>query len=262
MAAVAGADGPRARRAGRAGGGVHRAAVASGARRPNCWVRCSPTGRSTTWRRWAWRWSLYLAIEARARRDYRPPRSASRAMFTTWCLISGVLLIVIGLSDTWRQNLPFSTSAIYLVAGYLLGPEVSGLMSLQLGSDAVLLERMTEVAVLISLFAVGLRLRVNLSRSAVARAAAAGHAGHGADRGRHVGLRPGARPGLGCGDAAGRGAGADRSGAGLGRAGRARAGPRPPALQPHGRGRPERRRRLPLRDAGARPAGPAHAGAA
>jgi NhaP-type Na+/H+ or K+/H+ antiporter len=84
-------------------------------------------------------------------------------MFTTWCLIAGLLLIVIGLSDTWRQNLPFSTSAIYLVAGYLLGPEMSGLLSLHLGSDAVLLERMSEVAVLISLFAVGLRLRVNLS---------------------------------------------------------------------------------------------------
>ena len=49
------------------------------------------------------------------------------------------------------------------MAGYLLGPEVSGLMRLQLGDDAVLLERMTEVAVLISLFAVGLRLRVSLS---------------------------------------------------------------------------------------------------
>jgi len=84
-------------------------------------------------------------------------------MFATWCLICGLLLIAVGLSDTWRQNLPFSTSAIYLAAGYLLGPEVSGLMRLQLAHDAVLLERLCEVAVLISLFAVGLRLRVSLS---------------------------------------------------------------------------------------------------
>jgi NhaP-type Na+/H+ or K+/H+ antiporter len=84
-------------------------------------------------------------------------------MFATWCLICGLLLIAVGLSDTWRQNLPFSTSAIYLAAGYLLGPEVSGWLRLQLLHDAALLERLSEVAVLISLFAVGLRLRVDLS---------------------------------------------------------------------------------------------------
>jgi NhaP-type Na+/H+ or K+/H+ antiporter len=84
-------------------------------------------------------------------------------MFTVWCLISGVLLILIGLSDTWRQNLPVSTSAIYLVAGVLLGPNGFGLLELDLANDAAVLEHMTEVAVLISLFAVGLRLRGSLS---------------------------------------------------------------------------------------------------
>jgi NhaP-type Na+/H+ or K+/H+ antiporter len=84
-------------------------------------------------------------------------------MFATWYLICGLLLIAVGLSDTWRQNLPFSTAAIYLVAGYLLGPEMFALISLQLVADAVVLERLTEVAVLISLFAVGLRLRSSLS---------------------------------------------------------------------------------------------------
>lgn len=79
--------------------------------------------------------------------------------FVVWCVIVGVLLIVIGLTDTWRQELPVCASAIYLFAGYLLGPEVSGLLALTLGTDAVLMERLTEAAVLISLFAVGLRLR-------------------------------------------------------------------------------------------------------
>lgn len=79
--------------------------------------------------------------------------------FIVWCVIVGVLLIVIGLTDTWRQELPVCASAIYLFAGYLLGPEVSGLLNLRLGTDAVLMERLTEAAVLISLFAVGLRLR-------------------------------------------------------------------------------------------------------
>lgn len=84
-------------------------------------------------------------------------------MFITWCLIVGVLLIVVGLTDTLRRELPVSTSAIYVLAGYLLGPEAFGLLDLRLARDAVLLERLSEAAVLVSLFAVGLRLRAPLT---------------------------------------------------------------------------------------------------
>lgn len=84
-------------------------------------------------------------------------------MFAIWCLIIGVLLILIGLTDSLRQRLPVSASALYLVAGYLLGPQMLGFMQLTLSTDASMFERLTEAAVLISLFAVGLRLRVALS---------------------------------------------------------------------------------------------------
>lgn len=84
-------------------------------------------------------------------------------MFTTWSLVGGLLLIAIGLSDTWRQQLPVSSSALYLLAGALVGPQAFGLIRLELQADAVLLEHLAEVAVLISLFAVGLRLRVRLA---------------------------------------------------------------------------------------------------
>jgi len=84
-------------------------------------------------------------------------------MFITWCLIVGALLIVIGLTDTLRRELPVSTSAIYVLAGYLLGPEAFGLLDLRLARDALLLERLSEAAVLVSLFAVGLRLRAPLT---------------------------------------------------------------------------------------------------
>jgi NhaP-type Na+/H+ or K+/H+ antiporter len=80
--------------------------------------------------------------------------------FTLWCLLCGALLIAVGLSDTWRQNLPFSTSAIYLLAGWLLGPEALGLLTLRLDADARWIEHLAEAAVLVSLFAVGLRLHV------------------------------------------------------------------------------------------------------
>jgi NhaP-type Na+/H+ or K+/H+ antiporter len=82
---------------------------------------------------------------------------------TGWFLIVGLLLIFIGLTDTWRRELPISAAALYLIAGHLLGPEVAGFIDLGLERDAALLEHLTEVAVLISLFAVGLRLRAPLN---------------------------------------------------------------------------------------------------
>jgi sodium/hydrogen antiporter len=83
-------------------------------------------------------------------------------MATRWFLIVGLLLITIGLTDTWRRQLPVATAAIYLLAGHLLGPEVAGFIDLDLVRDAAFLERLTEAAVMISLFAVGLRLRAPL----------------------------------------------------------------------------------------------------
>ncbi|MGM9486326.1 cation:proton antiporter [Ideonella sp. YS5] len=83
-------------------------------------------------------------------------------MATGWYLIVGLLLILIGLTDTWRRELPVSAAALYLIAGHLLGPEVAGFIDLSLDRDAALLEHLTESAVLISLFAVGLKLRAPL----------------------------------------------------------------------------------------------------
>ncbi len=84
-------------------------------------------------------------------------------MFSTWCLLIGVLLILIGLTDTVRKRLPVSAAALYLGVGYLIGPEALDLLQLRLFDDAPFIEVLTEVAVLVSLFAVGLRLRVHLS---------------------------------------------------------------------------------------------------
>lgn len=83
-------------------------------------------------------------------------------MATTWFVVVGVLLILIGLTDTWRREMPVCSAALYLVAGHLLGPEVFGFLDLELRRDAAALERLTESAVLVSIFAVGLRLRAPL----------------------------------------------------------------------------------------------------
>ena len=84
-------------------------------------------------------------------------------MLTTWCIVIGLLLIGMGLTDTIRRGLPVSSAALYLLAGWLIGPQMWGLLHLDLFADAWLLEVLTEAAVLISLFAVGLRLRVRLN---------------------------------------------------------------------------------------------------
>jgi NhaP-type Na+/H+ or K+/H+ antiporter len=84
-------------------------------------------------------------------------------MLITWCLVIGLLLIGMGLTDTVRRELPVSSAALYLLAGWLIGPHAWGLLHLDLFADARLIEVLTEAAVLISLFAVGLRLRVRLT---------------------------------------------------------------------------------------------------
>jgi NhaP-type Na+/H+ or K+/H+ antiporter len=84
-------------------------------------------------------------------------------MLTTWCILIGLLLIGMGLTDTMRRELPVSSAALYLLAGWLIGPQMWGLLHVDLFADARLIEVLTEAAVLISLFAVGLRLRVRLT---------------------------------------------------------------------------------------------------
>lgn len=83
--------------------------------------------------------------------------------FAIWALIIGVLLTAMALSGTLLSRLPVSTAMLYLVAGIGLGPAGWALMSPDPLAYSVVLERAAEVAVLISLFAVGLKLGLPLS---------------------------------------------------------------------------------------------------
>ncbi|HSH79231.1 MAG TPA: cation:proton antiporter, partial [Herpetosiphonaceae bacterium] len=64
--------------------------------------------------------------------------------------------------DPFFQRLPISVSALYLVVGLLLGPGGLGLLSWDIVQEARLFEHVTEVAVIISLFTVGLTMRRSL----------------------------------------------------------------------------------------------------
>jgi len=77
-----------------------------------------------------------------------------------WYLIIGALLILMGLAGSVLKRLPLSPAILYLVIGFLLGPSGLRLVALDPYRDAHWLTRLSEIALLISLFAVGLRLRV------------------------------------------------------------------------------------------------------
>jgi NhaP-type Na+/H+ or K+/H+ antiporter len=83
--------------------------------------------------------------------------------FTLWFLIAGGLLIFMALAGSVLKRLPLSTAMVYLAVGLGLGPLGVGLLDLDLVRDAALVERLAEVAVLISLFSAGLKLRIPLS---------------------------------------------------------------------------------------------------
>lgn len=68
-----------------------------------------------------------------------------------------------GLAGSVLQPLPLSPAMFYLAVGYALGPAGAGLVTLDPYAHAGLLTLITEAALLISLFAVGLRLRVELN---------------------------------------------------------------------------------------------------
>jgi NhaP-type Na+/H+ or K+/H+ antiporter len=80
-----------------------------------------------------------------------------------WFVVIGGLLVGMAAAATIVRRLPLTTALLYLAAGLALGPAGAGLIRLDPVRDSALLERMTEVAVLISLFGAGLKLRAALT---------------------------------------------------------------------------------------------------
>lgn len=72
------------------------------------------------------------------------------------------MLISIALAYSTLKPLPISPEILYLLFGILLGPVGVGLIVLNPLANAPLLERLTEIVVLISLFSAGLKLRTPL----------------------------------------------------------------------------------------------------
>jgi sodium/hydrogen antiporter len=82
--------------------------------------------------------------------------------FAIWAVIIGALLITMALAGSVLKRLPLSAAMLYLAAGIGIGPVGWGLMAPDPLLHSAVLERITEVAVLISLFAAGLKLGLPL----------------------------------------------------------------------------------------------------
>ena len=80
--------------------------------------------------------------------------------FTLGCIIVGALLIAKTLGGSFIARLPLSTAMLYLAVGVAIGPWGWGLLKLDAFKNTLLLERLTEVALLVSLFTAGMKLEL------------------------------------------------------------------------------------------------------
>lgn len=85
--------------------------------------------------------------------------------FTLSYIVVGTLLIVMALASSVLKRLPLTATLLYLGVGYALGPSGYRLIQLDPVEHSELLERLTEVSVIVSLFTTGLKLRTPLSNN-------------------------------------------------------------------------------------------------
>ena len=77
-----------------------------------------------------------------------------------WFLLVGGLLLTRGLTASLFKNMPVTPAMVYLVVGLLVGPTVLNFFHFNPLKESALLEILTEVVVLISLFSAGVKMPV------------------------------------------------------------------------------------------------------
>jgi sodium/hydrogen antiporter len=79
-----------------------------------------------------------------------------------WLLVMGVLLLTMVLVNSALYRLPLTSPMVYLAIGWVLGPAIMDVLRPDPVAQSVLLERIAEMGLLVSLFAVGLQLRLDV----------------------------------------------------------------------------------------------------
>lgn len=77
-----------------------------------------------------------------------------------WFLLTGGLLLAIGISSSILRRLPVSSSMLYLAVGIVVGPTALNIFHFNPLKQSILLEALTEVAALLSLFSAGVKMPV------------------------------------------------------------------------------------------------------
>src|SRR5690349_21723173 len=81
----------------------------------------------------------------------------------SWFVSIGLLLTIMTMITATLKQLPLTAAILYLCLGFFLGPSFAALIRFDPVANSVGLERLTEVAVIISLFTAGLKLRLPLT---------------------------------------------------------------------------------------------------
>ncbi|MGO1463054.1 MAG: cation:proton antiporter [Marinobacter sp.] len=76
----------------------------------------------------------------------------------TWFILLGSLLLVVGFSASYIKTAPVTSAIVYLIIGFILGPMGFSLFHFNPLKESALLELLTEVAVLISLYCAGVKM--------------------------------------------------------------------------------------------------------
>jgi NhaP-type Na+/H+ or K+/H+ antiporter len=76
-----------------------------------------------------------------------------------WFLLVGGLLVAMALTSSVVRRLPLSPAMLYLAVGIGIGPDAAGWLNISLTEHAAVVELLAEIAVLVTLFSVGMRLR-------------------------------------------------------------------------------------------------------
>lgn len=79
-----------------------------------------------------------------------------------WFIAVGLVLVLMALVSTWVRRLPLTSSLVYLAVGVVVGPIGLGLLIVDPVAHAPAVELVSEIAVIISLFTAGLKLRLPL----------------------------------------------------------------------------------------------------
>jgi NhaP-type Na+/H+ or K+/H+ antiporter len=82
-----------------------------------------------------------------------------------WFILIGCLMLARGLAATTISRSPFTSAIVYLFVGLLLGPMALGIFRFNPVEQSHLLETLTEIAVLVSLFAAGVKMPVPITRA-------------------------------------------------------------------------------------------------